>query len=180
MDTERLAIEFFKYGCQYYVAGRYGVYAAFMPVAANLQHHAIEMLLKGALAKSMTAKEIKLKLGHKLDATWEVFKAMANEASLARFDKAVEELNKFEDIRYPDKLLETGASMMFDVTKAGAAQSNVSGVSEPQFKLCLEEIDELIAEIFKIAGHNPDVYLKMAMARADARQYLERDNAHFK
>jgi hypothetical protein len=171
--------QFFRYGCQYYVAGRYGVYAAFMPVAANLHHHAIEMLLKGMLAGLISANDMK-KLGHKLNAIWEVFKAMVDKPSLTQFDAAIEELNKFEDIRYPDRLLATGASMMFDITKAGATQSHVTGVSEPQFKLCLEEIDELIADIFRFSRRNPDVYLKMTMARADARQYLQRDNAFFR
>ena len=177
--SEALTDQFFRYGCQYYVVGRYGVYAAFFPVAANLHHHAIEMLLKGTLAGWMSPKDMK-KLSHNLNAIWEVFKAVIDEPSLTQFDAVIEELNKFEDIRYPDQLLATGASMMFDITKAGATQSHVSGVSEPQFKLCLEEIDELIAHIFRISRRNPDVYLKMTMARADARQYLERENEFFR
>jgi len=170
---------FFRYGCQYYVAGRYGVFAALIPVAANLQHHAIEMLLKGALSKTMTLAEMKNKLGHKLDKCWEAFKGMAGDASLRRFDQVIAELNKFEDIRYPDEILKSGASIMFDVTKAGVAMSSVSGVSQPQYRLCLEEIDELVGEIFKIASRNPDAYLK-SMLREHALQYLNRDNAVFR
>jgi hypothetical protein len=79
--------EFFTYGSQYYVAGRYGVFAALMPVAANLDHHAIEMFLKGALSKSMTLKEMKNKLGHDLDKTWQAFKTQTADESLERFDR---------------------------------------------------------------------------------------------
>jgi hypothetical protein len=43
---------FFSSAAQYYVAGRFGVFAALNPVAANLMHHAIEMYLKGALLKT--------------------------------------------------------------------------------------------------------------------------------
>jgi hypothetical protein len=172
---------FFRYGCQYYVAGRYGVFAALIPVAGNLHHHAIEMLLKGALSKSMSLEDMKkTKLRHKLDKIWDAFKTQTGDASLSRFDKVIEELNKFEDIRYPDELLKKGASMMFDVTKAGAAMSFVSGVSEPQYKFCLEEIDELVGEIFKIASRNSDAYLKSMMVGPDAQNYLQRDNATFK
>jgi hypothetical protein len=179
MSDENVIHEFFRYGCQYYVAGRYGVFAALIPVAANLHHHAIEMLLKGALSKSMTLQEMKDKLGHKLDKCWEVFKGMTGDASLSRFDQVIGELNKFEDIRYPDEILKSGASIMFDVTKAGAAMNSVSGVSQPQYKLWLEEIDELVAEIFGIASRNPDVYLK-SMMREHALEYLKRDNTVFK
>jgi hypothetical protein len=162
-----------------FVVGRYGVYAAFFPVAANLHHHAIEMLLKGTLAGWMSPKDMK-KLSHNLNAIWEVFKAVIDEPSLTKFDAVIEELNKFEDIRYPDRLLASEASIMFDITKAGATQSYLTGVSDPQFKLCLENVDELIADIFRISGRNPDVYLKMTMASTDARQYLERENAFFR
>jgi len=179
MSDEDVIHEFFRYGCQYYVAGRYGVFASLLPVAANLHHHAIEMLLKGALSKSMTLKEMKDKLGHKLEWCWEAFKAQADDASLNRFDRVIQELNKFEDIRYPDKLLELGASMLFDVTKAGAAMASVGGVSQPQYRLCLEEIDELVAEIFKIGNRNIDVYLG-TMMRKHGLDYLHRDNTAFK
>jgi hypothetical protein len=112
MSAEDIIHEFFRYGCQYYVAGRYGVFAGLIPVAANLHHHAIEMLLKGALSKKMTLEELKNKLGHKLEKTWDEFKAVANDSSLARFDQVIAELNKFEEIRYPDKLLQSGASRL--------------------------------------------------------------------
>ena len=138
------------------------------------------MLLKGALSKSMSLEDMKKKLSQQLDKIWDAFKAQTGDASLSRFDKVIEELNKFEDIRYPDELLEKGASMMFDVAKAGAAMSSVIGVSEPQYKFCLEEIDELVGEIFKIASRNPDAYLKSMIVRPDAQNYLQLDNATFK
>jgi hypothetical protein len=143
--------EFFKFGSQYYVVGRYGVFAGLMPVAANLHHHAIEMFLKGALSKSMSLEELKRKLGHRLPKIWKKFKVQANDPSLNRFDKIIKELNKFEDIRYPDEILRCGAGMMFDITKAGAAQSFIKGTKVPQYKLCLEDIDELVTVIFDIA-----------------------------
>jgi len=178
MADEDMIHEFFRYGCQYYVAGRYGVFASLIPVAGNLHHHAIEMLLKGVLSKSMTSKEMKDKLKHKLVPCWESFKAQAGDATLNRFDRVIQELNKFEEIRYPDKLVELGASMLFDITKAGAAMASISG-PEPLYALCVEEIDELVVEIFKIGSRNLDAYLG-SMMRTHALDYLRRENVYFK
>jgi hypothetical protein len=150
------------------------MFAALMPVAANLHHHAIEMLLKGALSKTMTLKDMKNKLGHKLEKSWSEFKAAANDSSLSRFDKLITELEKFEEIRYPDKLLQSGASMMFDITRAGAVHG---AANAPQYKLCLEDVDDLVAEIFKVASRNPAAYLKMMM-QPDAKRYLDRINRY--
>jgi hypothetical protein len=50
---------FFSTGTQYYVSGRYAVTAGLSPVAGNLLHHAVEMSLKGGLARSMELKELK-------------------------------------------------------------------------------------------------------------------------
>jgi hypothetical protein len=169
--------EFFKFGSQYYVAGRYGVFAGLMPVAANLHHHAIEMFLKGALSKSMSLEELKRKLGHRLPKIWTKFKRQASDPSLNRFDKIIKELNKFEDIRYPDEILRRGAGMMFDITKAGAAQSFIKGTNVPQYKLCLEDIDELVTVIFDIASCNQKVFLRFL--KEEARHFVILENQHF-
>lgn len=67
----------------------FGVFTALMPVAANLHHHAIEMLLKGALSKTMTLKDMKDKPGHKLDRCWREFKKQADDTKLNRFDQVM-------------------------------------------------------------------------------------------
>jgi hypothetical protein len=40
-------LEFFKTGCQYYLAGRYAAFAGLNPVTGNLLRHAVENFLKG-------------------------------------------------------------------------------------------------------------------------------------
>jgi hypothetical protein len=175
--------EFFRYGSQYYLAGRYGMFAGLMPVAANLHHHGIEMLLKGALSKSMTLQDLNWKLRHNLPKIWKRFKKQANDASLNRFDKVIKELSKFNEVRYPDKTLRSGASMMFDITRVGAAQSFATGkmvANVPKYKLCLEDIDELVSEIFRIANRNPKVYLNINFPKPEARDFLFRDNTFVK
>jgi hypothetical protein len=49
---------FFSAGSQYYIAGRFGVFAGLNPVVGNLLHHAIEMDLKGALSKTKSISEL--------------------------------------------------------------------------------------------------------------------------
>ena len=177
--AEDVIDEFFVYGSQYYLAGRYGMFAGLLPVAANLHHHGIEMLLKGALSKTMTLEELKEKLMHNLPKMWTKFKKQANDPSLNRFNKVIKELCKYNDVRYPDKTLRSGARMMFDITRAGAAQSFETGkivTSMPKYKLCLEDIDDLVSEIFRVASRNPKVYLNMRFAKTEAREFLFRDN----
>jgi hypothetical protein len=99
------------------------------------------------------------------------------------FDKVIEELNKFESIRYPDALLAKGATMMFDVIRWDGAESALSqsgSTSQPHYRLCLEEIDELVGEIFRIASRNPEAYLRTMLMKKDAQNYLRRDNTVFK
>src|SRR6266566_319784 len=174
VDAAHLTIEFFRYGTEYYIAGRYGVFASLMPVAANLHHHAIEMLLKGIIAEKTTPEELKRKLRHNLRGIWKRVKRETNDPTLSRFDEVVKELGKFEDIRYPDELLTKGASMFFDVTRAGASTNFASGISEPKYTLCLEDVDELVHAIFKIAGR--DVRQYVGIRRAEKEQYLQQDN----
>jgi hypothetical protein len=171
---EHVIHEFFTYGSQYYLAGRYGMFAGLMPVAANLHHHGIEMMLKGALSKTMTLEELKQNLMHRLPKIWKKFKKQANDASLSRFDKVIKELSKFNELRYPDQILRSGAGMMFDITRAGAAQSFITGTKVRQYKLCLEDIDELVSVIFRLASRNPIAYLRFL--KPEARDFLVRDN----
>jgi hypothetical protein len=59
----------------YYVTGRFAVFARFNPTAANLLHHAVEMSLKGALAKrGMNLCDLR-DLNHNLPKIWRVFQS---------------------------------------------------------------------------------------------------------
>jgi hypothetical protein len=174
-----LVDEFFTYGSQYYVSARYAVLAGLMPVAGNLHHHAIEMLLKGALAKSMSSEDLQFKLGHRLrKKIWKEFKKRAANPALAKFDPVIKELDKFETIRYPDLFIKKGALVVFDVTKAGVIHRDFPNRSEPQYGLCLEEIDELVVAIFDVAGKNQKVFLNFM--KPEAMQFLKQNNQHVK
>jgi hypothetical protein len=95
--------QYLKIGIQYYVAGRSATFACFAPVAGNLFHHAIEMLLKCFLLQRYSAQQLKSRFGHDLEPLWTEFKREAKDSMLDRFDTLVSALNKMEDLRYPGK-----------------------------------------------------------------------------
>jgi HEPN domain-containing protein len=69
----------------YYAGGRYAVFAGLNPAAGNLLHHAVEMCLKGALAKKGKSPDDLKKLRHGLPKIWKEFKAQYPE-DLGSFD----------------------------------------------------------------------------------------------
>ena len=98
---------FISAGMHYYVAGRYAVFAGLNPTAANLLHHAVEMALKGALAKKgMDLKALK-GLSHDLPRIWREFTAQYG-IDGSTFDGVIAELQKFETVRYPDEIIKQG------------------------------------------------------------------------
>jgi hypothetical protein len=87
---------FWERGWQYYIAGRFAISAHLNPVAGNLLHHAIEFLLKGALSKTHTLRELRQHL-HALPPLWEAFKAeIIGDANLSRCDSAVAALHAYD------------------------------------------------------------------------------------
>jgi hypothetical protein len=173
MSSDRIQLAFYSAATQYYVTGRYGVLAGQIPVAGNLLHHAIEMYLKGALAKTMTLKQLR-GLSHGLPDLWATFKAKFPSARLARFDSLVSSLHAFEELRYPDPVLSKGTAVTAGMTRvAGAGPSVADPV--PGYELYLEEIDALVGRIFQVASVNPAFFLARLTTRA--REYLKEGNA---
>jgi hypothetical protein len=171
---------FFDSGTQYYIAGRFGAFAALNPVAGNLMHHAIEHLLKGGLAKTKSLDELAKKpFGHNLPGIWDAFKAQANDPNLARFDSVISTLHQFEELRYPNSVMVKGMQCTFNITKAGVAMTTGATATvplPPQYNLVLEEIDELVEAIFAAASRNPKAYVGRAF-KPEAQDYIVKDNA---
>src|SRR5947209_19244462 len=103
--------KFYDLALQYYVAGRAALACHCPHVPGNLFHHAVEMLLKGQLSKTVPMAVLKnsKKFGHDLQPLWSAFKKLFPNEGLDEFDPMIDGLNTFEDIRYPDKILEKGA-----------------------------------------------------------------------
>ena len=170
-DTHQLA--FFSMATQYYVMGRYGVLSRQIPVAGNLLHRAIEMYLKGALSKTLTLKQLK-KFSHRLPVVWAAFKATFSSASLARFDTLVSSLNAFEELRYPDSLIDKGMAVTAGMTRV-VGTGRLVAADTPEYDLYLDEIDAFVGEIFQVASVNPAFFL--ARLSTIAREHLKQGNA---
>src|SRR5207253_10827 len=112
----RLKESYCRLGAEYYLSGRFAFLASHVPmtVTGNLFHHAVEMLLKGYLSTTSNEEERK-KLGHRLKQIWRKFKQDVGDPQLDRFDSMIAELDKFEDIRYPETPLKSGMAVMFSV-----------------------------------------------------------------
>jgi len=92
---------YFSYGTQYYVAARFAVSNRLTHVAGQLFHHAIEFYLKGVLSRTMPYDDRK-DLNHRLNEMWRLFKQVAGQPDLKRFDYTIRTLDWFRDLRYPD------------------------------------------------------------------------------
>jgi len=189
MDLKQRELEqaqhiFFSNGTQYYIAGRFAAHTGLTPVAGNILHHAIEQFLKGSLTKTKSLQKLK-DLNHNFPKIWGAFKGQANDASLVRFDDMISKLDKFERLRYPDSVVNKGALVNINITKAAAAdvaamaknadpQHNPAS-SLPDYRFCLEEIDELVPLIFAATSLEPKGYFRMGFKPA-AWEYLVKDN----
>src|SRR4051812_17203361 len=148
----------FKVGMQYYIAGRAAARWQLVPIAGNLLHHAIEMLLKGELSKTLRLEDIKKQYGHLLVKTWNAFKATHPGEDLAGFDQLVADLDRFEGIRYPDEYIKSGAVMSLGWGTLKPAIRQMVGPKLPEYYLYVNEVDVLVARLFKVCKINPPAY----------------------
>lgn len=129
-----------------------------MPVSGNLYHHAIEMLLKGQLAKTLSLQELK-RLGHRLVDVWQAFKAAFPQEALSAFDALLAGLDRFEQIRYPDQVMQHG--MYSYIAWAGPAiRPEFAGQQLPGYELIVTGVDRLIGRLFGLCGIHPAEYLQ--------------------
>ena len=94
---------------QYYVAGRFAALNRLHGVAPILLHHALEYILKAALARTHTLAQLKRKHDHDLESLWQAAVQEISTLKTPVRDRTIADLNKFEDLRYPYKLTTQGA-----------------------------------------------------------------------
>jgi hypothetical protein len=165
---------FISTAVHYYIAGRYAVFAGLNPTAGNLLHHAIEMCLKGALAKKgWSLDDLKDRLGHNLPKIWRAFKAQ-HLGTLTEFDAVVSELDRFEEIRYPNSILKHGMLCEIDPGQRPSTHKPTGlKPTEPRYALYLGEIDPLFAKVFELASINFQAFTPMMLV---AKRYLNERN----
>jgi hypothetical protein len=154
----------------YYTAGRYAVFASLNPTAANLLHHAVEMSLKGALSKAGMSLSDLRKLKHNLLKIWCAF-TRSYQVDLSSFEPVIVDLNKYEEIRYPDLIVVQG--MESEITRGKPPTSPGSGL--PKYPLRLGDIDELLDRVFTVASISHKGYSNHIF-KPEARKYLTEEN----
>jgi hypothetical protein len=165
----------FKVGMQYTIAGRAAARGQLVPVAGNLLHHAVEMLLKGELSKTLPLDEIKKQYGHLLVKTWDAFKALHSGEDLSGFDQLIADLDRFEKIRYPDEYLKHGAMMTIGWGSLKPAVRQLMGPKLPEYCLYVNEVDALVARLFKVCRINPLAY--WGTLHPEAVRFLQYQNS---
>jgi hypothetical protein len=170
---------YFWLASQYYVTGRAAVFAGAAPVAGNLLHHAIEMFLKGDLAQHKSTEELK-EYGHHLKKLWKAYKAKNPAVSLAAYNSVIKDLEKFEQIRYPDAFNSKGMFFNIPIVRpSGPPIQNwrAGGKTPPTYSVVLAEVDALVKAIFHAGSLNPQFeFMKLS---SEGRDILHRANAAF-
>jgi hypothetical protein len=165
---------FYMTAIQYYVSARSAAIMDLSPVAVNLYHHAVEMLLKGHLTKSISLDDLKKKFRHNLVKTWNVFKSQIGE-DLSSFDPIISDLHKFEDIRYPDKITKDGAVIRFSWDPVPHQTVKLEGgYVPPHYQFAVTDADRLLARLFPLCGLNPREY--MSILDEKAKSVVAKDN----
>jgi HEPN domain-containing protein len=160
----------FENALQYYVAGRFGFFAQLHPTAAIQLHHAIEFVLKGALAHLGESTDGK----HAIPTLWGRLKARVKNPDLDKFDRTIADLHKFHGLRYPDSILKRGMLSAFNFNRETGGRL-VTPLEVPEYELNLNEVDELFGAIFIATNLNPKFFT--TRLNSEAKAYLTRENA---
>lgn len=174
INKQDLQTHYFSIATQYYVSGRFAASAGLLPVGGNLFHHSVEMYLKGYLCVRVTRSQLK-RLGHNLPEIWRKFKQEISDLSLDQFDQTISGLDKFETIRYPEKIAIQGmeAIISFDRPTLTGAPGRPTCL-EPRYEIVVDEIDRLVKVIFEKSNLNPPFFT--GGLNKDAATYLTRSN----
>jgi hypothetical protein len=151
---------FYQIALEYYVSGRAALICRNTLITGNLLHHAVEMLLKGQISKTTPLKDLKdrQKFGHKLRNLWVAFKNLLPAEDLTEFDPMIDELEKFERIRYPDEILANGACIGLRFGRGKPITNRTPEQTEPEYQMGIGDVDALFARLFPLCRLNPKAY----------------------
>jgi hypothetical protein len=158
-DADR---HFLSLGVQYYTAARSAVRQRLSPVAGNLYHQAIELLLKARLSHTHSLRELSLRpYGHCLQSLWDAFKSEVATADLDQFDDTITTLDAFWNLRYPDNVMQEGATITFQwdpgvVTTWFAPEITPT----PCYHLVVTDIDRLVSRVFQVSSRNLACFMR--------------------
>ena len=168
--------QFYAIALEYYVSGRAALLCGNTRIPGNLLHHAVEMLLKGQLSKTIPLDDLKRskKFGHKLPLLWTTFKNLFPKHDLTEFDTIIDSVQKFEKIRYPDAILSEGAFIGIGFCR-GNPVSMTPRSTEPEYQIGVGDVDAFFRRLFPLCGLNPKAYFNSLSSQG--RQVLTERNA---
>jgi hypothetical protein len=166
--------EFLRLALQYYIAGRSACFAYSMPVAGNLLHHAVEMVLKHLLAeKGVTESELHYEFRHDLKKLWRATKKSLADPSLNTYDPVIRNIARMYDVRYPRRSYSFQMSVRKEATRPATGPA-AKGLRH--YHLSLEDADELMTALLTRSA-TPE-WINGRLASGDARSQYLRDNFH--
>jgi hypothetical protein len=166
-----------EYGLDYYIAGRFATAHRAMPLSASILHLAVEMMLKACLAKDDPIDTIlqygSFKKGyrHNLARLWQEFRSRHQLPLSTEFDATIASLHDFEELRYPDILVQKGAMVTIEVFDNPPVANGPT--REKQYRLKLPEIDRLMGLLFAASAANPDAFLPRITEDKTALMYYD-------
>ncbi len=182
MDPVSMRLEYFRLGTSYYVSGRFAHYANEVPVAGNLFHHAVEMLLKGCLVKAGVTEKERRALSHDLGQSWLTFRNHVPDPQLDAFSDTIVALDAFEDLRYPEvaarehaKSGKKGGVLIGVGPGPHAPAIRADGKKVALYSADTDKIDALVIALFKAGSCNPRAFLPLGQI---GENFLALHNAH--
>ena len=174
-DPDRAAILFVQSAYQYYATARWAAHANCLPVCGNLFHHAVEMFLKGGLARNCSLDDLS-KMKHDLKKLWAAFKTDFSSLPLTQHDRTISRLNKFEKIRYPDAIIKSGMQVTVQWSGSVAEMKVGARANTPeQYVIVVSDIDHLIADVMKSSSWNPSAFVGTSPL---AQEAIKQHNDH--
>ena len=179
LAADSTRFHFARLGMQYYVMGRAAALHHQMPILGNLLHHAVEFTLKAALAYQVDIEAMRKKLSHHLPKIWDKFLTLNPHLDGTEHAGSIERLHGFEELRYPDSMVEKGGMIQFAMFRheVGWMPGGNTCNRGPRYLLVLEDVDALMAFIFKAAGLKQAGNLEINTP--EVRELLTKNNRHW-
>jgi hypothetical protein len=142
----------------YYMTGRFAFFNK-LDIAPNLVRLAIELMVKFTLVQDLprqqqsdATEQLRRKYGHRLNALWGQYKQHVSPVDVSRFDQAITELAKWEDVRYGE-FPEADASIAKSFAMERMQVNSSKGREVRSFGM--REIDDLFSVMLATARINP-------------------------
>ena len=104
------------------------------------------------------------------------FKSLFPEKALSQFDDLITDLDKFEEIRYPNKNLTNSAEIVVSMGQKVTQPIEIGGNEAPvsRYDLGMAEVDKLFQQLFTLCGFDPKKTL--VFLKPEGRQMLTEGN----